>query len=79
MTTEVLQMQLSMQLRGCAWEVHLPFVLFLYHTSPHESTGEYHFLLLSSHDPKLPTNLSLNQPMMREDTDLDSYKGDVAT
>ena len=40
---------------GRDWDVQLPYVLFAYCTSPHESTGESPFFLMYRRDPVLPT------------------------
>ena len=62
---------------GKDWDTHLPFVLFAYRASLHESTKESPFYLLYGRDPKLPTALELGGTLQSE-TNLDTYKGEVA-
>ncbi len=63
---------------GRDWDTHLPYVLFAYRASLQEPTGESPFFLLYGRDPRLPTELRLDQPATREVLDLDTYKGEVA-
>ena len=64
---------------GRDWDDHLPFVLFAYRASPQESTGVLPFYLLHGRDPRLPSELLLDQCSARKHVDLDSYWGEVTT
>ena len=63
---------------GQDWDTQFPFVLFAYRASPQESTGESPFFLVHGQDPRLPSELTLDPPAVREPVDLDSYKSEVA-
>ncbi len=54
---------------GRDWDTHLPYI--------QESTRESPFFLLYGQDPRLPTELRLDQPRTRKTFDLDTYKGEV--
>ena len=61
---------------GRDWDVQLPYVLFAYRTSPHESTGESPFFLMYGRDPVLPTTdmlTGLTHPDGRAEVDFDNY------
>ena len=52
--------------KGRDWDQQLPYVLWAYQVSPHDSTGESPFFLLHGYDPRLPTELALESPSSRE-------------
>ena len=58
------------------WDVQLPYVLFAYHTFPHESTGESPFFLMYRRDPVLPTTdmlTGLTHSHGRSEVDFGNY------
>ena len=64
---------------GRDWDVQLPYVLFAYRTSLHESTGESPFFLMYG-DPVLPTTdmlTGLTHPDGRTKVDFDNYTVEV--
>ena len=62
---------------GRDWDTQIPYVLFAYRASLQESTGESPFFLTHGRDPRLPTELLMDQPSTRYQVDLDTYKGEV--
>jgi hypothetical protein len=52
------------------WDEYLPYILFAYRSTPHESTKETPFFLTYGRDPRLPINVSLGstQPTPRNGT-----------
>ena len=48
--------------KGKTWDVLLGPVLFVYQTTPHDSTGESPFYLMHGRDAKLPTALDFYSP-----------------
>ncbi len=64
---------------GSDWDLHLPDVLFAYRASIQESTKESPYFLLHGRDPRLPSVLELEPPQLREEVDLDTYKGELMT
>lgn len=61
---------------GRDWDVQLPYVLFAYHTSPHESTGESPFFLMYGRDLVLPMTdmlTGLTHPDGRTEVDFGNY------
>ena len=48
---------------GRDWDRHLPYLLFAYRASVHESTKESPFYLMYGRDPRLPSEAVLNQPI----------------
>ena len=41
------------------WDEYIPFVLWAYRSSPHESTGESPFFMLYGRDPLFPIDISI--------------------
>ena len=61
---------------GRDWDVQLPYVLFAYHTSFHESTRESRFFLMYRRDSMRPINdmsTDLTHPDGRTEVDFDNY------
>ena len=50
--------------KGQDWDQQLPYVLWAYRVSPHNSTGESPFFLLHGYDPRLPTELALEAQVL---------------
>lgn len=65
------------QRNGEDWDQHLPYVLFAYRASLQESTRESPFYLLYGRDARLPSALDIQAATHREETNLDSYKGEL--
>lgn len=61
------------------WDKRVPFVLFAYRTSPHESTGQTPFKLLYGHEALLPTAELLTPPTEMSDIFCGTYVEEVTT
>ena len=48
--------------KGRDWDQQLPYVLWAYRVSPHNSTGKSPFFLLHGYNPQLPIELALEIP-----------------
>ncbi|XGW03175.1 hypothetical protein V3C99_014849 [Haemonchus contortus] len=59
------------------WDKILPFCVFAYNTTVHESTGESPFYLLHGFDPYIPWNTIPNQEPSKYVVDLESYTQEV--
>ena len=60
------------------WDASVPFLLFAYRSSIHESTMESPFFLVYRRDPRLPIDIALDKEY---DTHLDAndYRADVVS
>ena len=65
--------------KGRDWDQQLPYVLWAYRVSPHNSTGESPFFLLHGSDPRLPTELALESPSSPYRVDLEDYVTELVT
>ena len=63
---------------GSDWGKHLSYVLYVYRTSPQESTKEPPFFLLYGRDSRLPTDQALSPKPPRDIIDVDTYKSEVS-
>ena len=64
---------------GRDWDERLPYVLFAYRASVHESTRESPFYLLYGRDPRLPTETALCQPTTKYQVDIQDYRTELVT
>ena len=64
---------------GKDWDRHLPFLLFAYRASVQESTKESPFFLLYGRDPRIPSELVLNQPSSPYLVDVSDYRVDLTS
>ena len=64
---------------GRDWDERLPYVLFAYRVSVHESTRESPFHLLYGRDPRLPTETVLCQPTTKYQVDIQDYRTELVT
>lgn len=62
---------------GRDWDKHLPFILFAYRASVHESTKESPFYLLYGRDPRIPGDEVLCQVSSPYKVDIDDYKEEL--
>ena len=62
---------------GRDWDKHLPFILFAYRVSLHESTQESPFYLLYGRDPRIPGNEVLCQVSSPYKVDITDYKEEL--
>ena len=69
----------KVQPTGKDWDTQLPYVLFAYRTSVHDSTKASPFSLLYGRNPRLPTTATLDAPVDRITLDLESYHSEVAS
>ena len=65
--------------KGRDWDQQLPYVLWAYRVSPHDSTGESPFFLLHGHDPRLPTELMLGSPSSPYQVDQEDYVSELVS
>ena len=56
------------------WDRQLPFVLYAYNTTPHDSTGESPFFILHGTDPVFPFVPEMNQNIPYYLFDLDDFR-----
>ena len=59
------------------WDLYLPYVLYAYRNSPHDSTLESPHFLLFLRDARLPTETALSQPRTSYQVDLTDYKTEM--
>ena len=64
---------------GRDWDRHLPYLLFAYRASVHESTKESPFHLLYGRDPWLPSETTLNQPSSPYVVDSSDYRVELTS
>ena len=62
---------------GKDWDQRLPYVLFVYRSSPQSSVSESLFYLLYGKDPQLPSESILEAPKDKRMTSLVDYKGEL--
>ena len=62
---------------GLDWDERLPYVLFSYRCSMHQSTGESPFFLLYGRVPQLPTEKALTKPTERCYLVSDDYRTEL--
>ena len=67
------------QSSGRDWDCHLPYLLFAYRASVHESTEESPFHLLYGRDPRLPSEAILNQPSSPYVVDSSDYRVELTS
>ena len=74
--TTMLSMYVSGHQRD--WDTYLPYVMFAYRTSLHESTQETPFFLMHGREPTLPIEAVICPPTITY-TEADDYKSDMTT
>lgn len=62
-----------------SWDKRLPYVLFAYRTSPHDSTRETPFKLLYGREAVLPTEELLRPPLERSEVFAGTYVEELTT
>ena len=64
---------------GRDWDERLPYILFAYRVSVHESAKESPFYLLYGRDARLPTETVLSQPTTPYQLDMQDYRTELVT
>ena len=59
---------------GPEWDQYLPYLLFVYRTRVHESSGYTPFSLLYGREARLPSETALTSPRILAQVDIDDYK-----
>jgi hypothetical protein len=61
------------------WDERLPYVTFAYNITPHESTGEAPYFLISGRDTRFPSSLDPRKQISKYQIDVDDFKTELLT